>query len=266
MRPAPESATAGDPAIEAALGRSTCGRQLALAGRPCRGNLADRKRGRSERRAGRRLPLHRRLAGRCQRPTAIGPAALFETVTGYPDFRVLAGLLASHAAALPCCSTPRPTSWRSSCWRRCADHSTQCPLPAAAPCRGGGPPGAGHPRAVAAGIDEHAARRRPVFHPGHRSRWRPRHRRDDVTIHRLCVQGPDTLSIYFAPMRHIDVFRQKAEARGEPLPVSINIGLDPAIYLAVCFEAPTTPLGVDELSIAGGLRGPASRDGAARPE
>ncbi len=77
----------------------------------------------------------------------------------------------------------------------------------------------------------------------------------DVTIHRLCVQGPDRLSVYFAPGRHIDVFRTKAEARGEALPVSISIGMDPAVYLAACFEPPATPLGFDELAIAGGLRG-----------
>ncbi len=76
----------------------------------------------------------------------------------------------------------------------------------------------------------------------------------DVTIHRLCVQGPDLLSIYFAPGRHIDAFRAKAEALNRPLPVSISMGLDPAIYLAACFEPPTTPLGLDELTIAGGLR------------
>ncbi|TMV54436.1 UbiD family decarboxylase, partial [Thioclava sp. BHET1] len=33
------------------------------------------------------------------------------------------------------------------------------------------------------------------------------------------------------------------------------MGLDPAITIGACFEAPTTPLGFDELSIAGGLRG-----------
>lgn len=76
----------------------------------------------------------------------------------------------------------------------------------------------------------------------------------DVTIHRLCVQGPDRLSVYFAPNRHIDQFRAKAEAMGRALPVSISMGLDPAIYLAACFEPPTTPTGFDELTIAGGLR------------
>jgi 4-hydroxy-3-polyprenylbenzoate decarboxylase len=76
----------------------------------------------------------------------------------------------------------------------------------------------------------------------------------DVTIHRLCVQGPDLLSVYFVPGRHIDQFRIKAENAGRALPVSINMGLDPAIYLAACFEPPTTPQGFDELTIAGGLR------------
>ncbi|MFV0436003.1 MAG: UbiD family decarboxylase [Desulfopila sp.] len=77
----------------------------------------------------------------------------------------------------------------------------------------------------------------------------------DVTIHRLCVQDKDELSIYFAPGRHIDAFRRKAERSGKPLPVSINMGLDPAIYIAATFEAPTTPFGFDELCVAGGLRG-----------
>ncbi len=76
----------------------------------------------------------------------------------------------------------------------------------------------------------------------------------DVTIHRLCIQGPDLLSVFFVPGRHIDQFRIKTERAGRPLPVSISMGLDPAIYLAACFEPPTTPLGFDELTIAGGLR------------
>lgn len=67
----------------------------------------------------------------------------------------------------------------------------------------------------------------------------------DVTIHRICVQGRDELSIFLAPGRHIDAFRAKAEAAGEPLPITINMGLDPAITIGACFEAPTTPFGYD---------------------
>jgi len=76
----------------------------------------------------------------------------------------------------------------------------------------------------------------------------------DVTIHRMCFQGPDTLSVSFNLGRHIGVFLEKAWAMGKPLPVSVSIGFDPAIYVATSFEAPTTPLGLDELTIAGGLR------------
>ncbi|MCF8095988.1 MAG: UbiD family decarboxylase [Desulfobacteraceae bacterium] len=78
---------------------------------------------------------------------------------------------------------------------------------------------------------------------------------EDVTIHRMGVQDFDKITIWFTPGRHIDAFRAKAEKQGKPLPVSINMGLDPAIYLSACFEPPTTPLGFDELSIAGALRG-----------
>ena len=78
----------------------------------------------------------------------------------------------------------------------------------------------------------------------------------DVTIHRMCLTGPDTMTVNFTgPFRHIDQFRVACEKLGRPLPVSVSIGLDPAVYLATCFEAPTTPLGYDELVIAGGLRG-----------
>ncbi|TBL92880.1 UbiD family decarboxylase [Hafnia alvei] len=77
----------------------------------------------------------------------------------------------------------------------------------------------------------------------------------DITIHRLCVQSRDELSMWLTPGRHIDAFRMKAEAQGKPLPISISIGVDPAIEIAACFEPPTTPLGFDELSIAGALRG-----------
>lgn len=78
----------------------------------------------------------------------------------------------------------------------------------------------------------------------------------DVTIHRLCLKGKDEIWMYFVPgARHLNVFREKAEAAGKPLPISISIGVDPAIEIAACFEPPTTPLGFNELSIAGPIRG-----------
>ena len=80
----------------------------------------------------------------------------------------------------------------------------------------------------------------------------------DVTIHRLCLQSKDEISMFFTPgARHLGAFREKAEALGKPLPISISIGVDPAIEIASCFEPPTTQLGFNELSIAGAIRGKA---------
>ena len=80
----------------------------------------------------------------------------------------------------------------------------------------------------------------------------------DVTIHRLCLQSKDEISMFFTPgARHLGAFREKAEALGKPLPISISIGVDPAIEIASCFEPPPTPLGFNELSIAGAIRGKA---------
>ena len=83
----------------------------------------------------------------------------------------------------------------------------------------------------------------------------PETKESDVTIHRLCLQSKDEMTMFFTPgIRHLDVFRKKAEAKNKALPISISIGVDPAIEIAACFEPPTTPLGFNELSIAGGIR------------
>lgn len=80
----------------------------------------------------------------------------------------------------------------------------------------------------------------------------------DVTIHRMCLQSKDEISIFLQPgARHIGYFRELAEMEGKPLPISVSIGVDPAIEIASCFEPPTTPLGYDELQAAGAIRGEA---------
>ncbi|MBP2654779.1 MAG: 3,4-dihydroxybenzoate decarboxylase [Firmicutes bacterium] len=77
----------------------------------------------------------------------------------------------------------------------------------------------------------------------------------DVTIHRLCIQSRDELSMWITPgARHLGTFFEKAEAMGKSLPISISIGVDPAIEIGSCFEAPTTPVGYNELSVAGAIR------------
>lgn len=78
----------------------------------------------------------------------------------------------------------------------------------------------------------------------------------DVTIHRLCIQSRDEMTMWITPgSRHLGAIWDKYLKLNKPMPVSINIGLDPAIYMSAGFEPPTTPLGFNELQIAGALRG-----------
>lgn len=77
----------------------------------------------------------------------------------------------------------------------------------------------------------------------------------DVTIHRMVLEDKDTIGMYIMPGgRHIGAFLKQYEAINEPMPITINIGLDPAITIGATFEPPTTPLGYNELQVAGALR------------
>ncbi|PPC91362.1 MAG: carboxylyase [Methylobacter sp.] len=77
----------------------------------------------------------------------------------------------------------------------------------------------------------------------------------NISVHRMCVQGPDTLTIWMVPGRHLESFYLAAKAQGKNLPIAIHIGLDPAIYMASCCPSPLIPLGFNELDIASRLRG-----------
>ena len=190
-------------------------------------------------------------------PTKIGPAMLFENIKGYPGARIVTGVMASRKRVAHLFgTTPEQVTFKltEAIDRPIAPVISQDATPACQqvvyrdnidilqtiPAPTNTPEDAG-----------------PFFTMGLLRATDPETGESDVTIHRLCVQGKDEISVFFAPGRHIDAFRQKAEKLGKPLPVSINIGLDPAVYIAACFEPPTTPQGCDELSIAGGWRGKA---------
>ncbi|MEM4982394.1 MAG: UbiD family decarboxylase [Candidatus Bathyarchaeia archaeon] len=76
----------------------------------------------------------------------------------------------------------------------------------------------------------------------------------DVTFHRMFVIAPDTLTALMGPIRHIKQMQLKAEAKGEPFPISINIGIDPFSAISAGISSPTGT-GLDELAVAGALKG-----------
>lgn len=203
---------------------------------------------------------HIGAGGTVMRPTKLGPAMMFNSIKGYPGSRVLIGMLASRGRAAALLGVEPENLGK---FMNKAVNNIIPPVlvdKSKAPCQ----------EVVHLASDPDFDLRTLIPAPTNTPEDAgpyitlglvygadPENGDEDVTIHRLCIQGKDEISMYFAPGRHLDAFRLKAEAAGKPMPISINIGLDPAVYIAACFEPPTTPQGLNELGIAGGLRGKA---------
>lgn len=196
--------------------------------------------------------------GTVMRPTKEGPAMIFNNIKGHPDARVAIGVLASRkrVAALFSC---KPEEIGKLLYKS-VDHpippvmTKEMPLCQQVVHRATDPDfdlAKLVPAPTNTPVDAG-----PYITLGMCYATHPDTGLSDVTIHRLCIQGKDELSIFFTPgARHIGAMAERAEALGQKLPISISIGVDPAIEVGSCFEAPTTPLGYDELAVAGALRG-----------
>ncbi|MGL4338673.1 MAG: UbiD family decarboxylase [Turicibacter sp.] len=199
--------------------------------------------------------------GTVARPTKIGPAMMFNNVIGHAEARVLIGLLSSRERVAKLLGTKVD---RLGLLLNEAAKNPINPITTSkkdVPCQ----------EVVHLASDEGFDIRKilpaptntvedagPYITLGMCYASDPETFESDVTIHRLCLQSRDEMTMFFTPgCRHLDVFRKKAEVQGRALPISISIGVDPAIEIAACFEPPTTPLGFNELSIAGAIRGKA---------
>ena len=77
----------------------------------------------------------------------------------------------------------------------------------------------------------------------------PRTGKQNVSIHRCQLSGPNRLGVLLLP-RHAHMFFEMAEAGGRPLEAAIVVGVDPLTLLA---SQAIAPIDVDELEIAGAL-------------
>ena len=75
----------------------------------------------------------------------------------------------------------------------------------------------------------------------------------NTSIHRLMVTGKNRLGLLMDVGRHLRSYYERAEAKGEPLEITINNGVDPAVY--VCATYPGTSISDDELGVAATLNG-----------
>lgn len=201
---------------------------------------------------------HVGAGGTVMRPTKEGPAMIFENVKGHPGAKVAIGVLASRKRVAALLDTEPENLGKLLC--KCAENPIQPVVTDKKPvCQ----------EVVHLAEDPEFDLNKLVLAPtntpddagpyitlGMCYASHPDTGFSDVTIHRLCIQGKDELSIFFTPgARHIGAMAERAEVLGQKLPISVSIGVDPAIEIGSCFEPPTTPLGYNELSIAGALRG-----------
>ncbi len=77
----------------------------------------------------------------------------------------------------------------------------------------------------------------------------PRTGKQNVSIHRCQLSGPNRLGVLLLP-RHAHMFFEMAEAGGRPLEAAIAVGVDPLTLLA---SQAIAPIDVDELEVAGAL-------------
>lgn len=76
----------------------------------------------------------------------------------------------------------------------------------------------------------------------------------NLSYHRLQLTGPDELRGLLLP-RHLRRMLDEAEKQDRTVPVAIVLGMDSAQRLAAATWGSAIPLGYDELSIAGALKG-----------
>ena len=203
--------------------------------------------------------VYRRVGagGTVQRPTREGPAMMFTNIKGHPGAKIAIGLMASRKRVAHLLGTEPQNLGRfmmESVTNPVAPVTVDGPAPCQEEVYLASDPDFDVRKLVPASTntpDDGG----PYITLGLLRSKDPETGETDVTIHRLCIHDADTISVFLQPgSRHLGMIYDKYAALGKPMPLSISIGLDPAIYIGACFEPPTTPYGYDELSVAGSLR------------
>ncbi|KAF1304986.1 MULTISPECIES: UbiD family decarboxylase [Enterococcus] len=196
--------------------------------------------------------------GTVKRPTQEGPTMMFNKIKGFPDKRVLIGIMASRKRVGEIFHHDYKTLGRL------LKDSVENPVKPVKVAKADAPAQevvhlASDPafdiRKILPAPTNTEYDAGPYITMGVVFGSDPEKTMSDVTIHRMVLEDKDTIGMYIMPGgRHIGHFQEQFEKLNKPMPITINIGLDPAITIGATFEPPTTPLGYNELWVAGALR------------
>ena len=77
----------------------------------------------------------------------------------------------------------------------------------------------------------------------------------NASIQRFMVENKTTLHVNIDAGRHLELYLDKAAARGQALPFSLNVGVGPGLHFAAATPAEAAPADTDELGIASEFHG-----------
>lgn len=77
----------------------------------------------------------------------------------------------------------------------------------------------------------------------------------NASIQRFQVIDKDTMHVNIDAGRHLELYLEKAAARGENLPFTLNIGVGPGLHFAAATPSSAAPAEADELGIASEFEG-----------
>lgn len=196
--------------------------------------------------------------GTVKRPTQEGPAMTFNTIKGFPDMRINIGTMASRKRVGAIFHHDYKTLGRF------LKDAVEHPLKPIKVAKEEAPVQEVVHLATDEGFDIRKIIPAPKNTPEDAGPYitlgvvlgsDPEKTMSDVTIHRMVLEDQDTIGMYIMPGgRHLGHFLGQFKEINQPMPVTINIGLDPAIAIGTTFEPPTTPLGYNELWCAGAIR------------
>lgn len=77
----------------------------------------------------------------------------------------------------------------------------------------------------------------------------------NLSVHRMLVTGKNRFTMLLEELGHVMDYFKRAEAKGEPLELTINNGVDLGTFVAAASPASAAPIEMDEIGIASQIRG-----------